>query len=90
MSAPGSAPKLGRPTLADVEWGDVRSDADGVLIVEGRVDGDDVVLHRYRDPDARAAVEAVALLDAHGELPADVLAYDRDRIMFAVPDPFGV
>lgn len=41
-------------TLADVEWGDVIAEGDGVLVVEGMVelDGDEqaVLVNRYEDP----------------------------------------
>ena len=39
--------------LSDVEWGDVLSDADGVLAVEGRVGDADVLVLRFADPGDR-------------------------------------
>ena len=64
------------------------SDADGVLEVEGRLGETDVIVRRYRDPDARAVIDAVRLLDERGETAPDVLGYGDDWICFAAPDPF--
>lgn len=73
--------------LSDIEWGDVVSDADGVLVVEGRVGDDDVVVRRYADPEA-PMLQAVRLLAERGERADDVLAFGDDWICFAACDPF--
>lgn len=73
--------------LSDIEWGDVISDAEGVIEVEGRLGDDDVIVRRYADPDA-AVLQAVRLLAERGEASDEVLGYGDDWICFAAPDPF--
>lgn len=74
--------------LDDIEWGDVVGDADGVLEVEGRLGDIDVLVRRYRDPEARGVIEAVRLLAERGETAPDVLGYGDDWICLERPDPF--
>ena len=62
--------------LSDLEWGDVVSDDDGVLVVRAVLAGDPVVVKRYAEP--RMAREAEQLDEPLGHLAALVLASRAD------------
>jgi len=73
--------------LSDVEWGDVLSDADGVLAVEGRVGDADVLVLRFADPGDRDAVASGLRADAAGPaLP--VLGSGEGWVILGVDDGF--
>ncbi len=60
--------------LADIAWGDVISDSEGVLVVEGTLRGDPVIVKRYAAPQHRREIANYALLGFRDEYAAQAAA----------------
>lgn len=72
--------------LGDVEWGDVLSDVDGVLVVEGLAGERDVLVKRYAAGPARGEIAAYALLRRLGVPTLKVLGAGEDWLILEAPD----
>lgn len=75
--------------LADIAWGDVISDSDGVLVVEGTLRGDPVVVKRYAAPQHRREIANYALLGRLGVPTLPVLGSGPDWLVLADAEDAG-
>lgn len=75
--------------LGDVSWGDVVSDADGVLVVQGRVGDDPVLVKRYAEPRMAREIAHVELLGLLGVPTLPVLGAGEDWLVLADPVDAG-
>lgn len=69
--------------LSDVEWGDVISDKDGILVVRGLVDGLPVVVKRYGREDYTREIRNYALLMALEVPTLEVVGTGEDWLALA-------
>lgn len=66
--------------LSDIEWGDVLSDADGIVVAEGVVDGTHCIVKRFADEGDRREIANYALLGRLGVPTLEVLGSGEDWI----------
>lgn len=75
--------------LADIAWGDVISDSDGILVVRGTLGGDPVVVKRYAAPQHRREIANYALLGRLGVPTLPVLGSGPDWLVLADAEDAG-
>lgn len=75
--------------LSDIVWGDIVSDSDGILIVEGELNGDPVVIKRYAAPQHRREIANHALLGRLDVATLPVLGSGPDWLVLADPEDAG-
>ena len=69
--------------LSDLEWGDVVSDDDGVLVVRAVLAGDPVVVKRYAEPRMAREIAHYRLLELLGLPTVPVLGAGDDWLVLA-------
>lgn len=75
--------------LGDLDWGDVLSDDEGVLVVRAELDGDPVVVKRYAEPRLAREIAHHRLLELLGVPTLPVVGAGDDWLVLADPVDAG-